>query len=337
MPTRLFRRTDKWITASSRCRRKGGAAEEEPAPTVAVPSGTGGRVAVLGDASGSMEVAINTATILGSLLSVCLNADLRFFNDGSFPPPSMPGKAAEVLTVTEQVPAVGLTSPAVALRPYFEEAKDGTEPPVDLFIVVSDEEENTPDPATGKSFAQLFKQYQAEVNPHSKCFLVSFLSNSQPNFLGKMRASLRSEGLNCKQFRLDARRPDLTKLTSLLALLKLELNSGMKLSQAVGEVDTAAVQAAIADAPPPPPAGGGEGAEPISWAQPAQASLAPAEVSAAAAHVEASPMAQAEVVSEADEIAKLKAELEAVKLEAAKAKKEAEDLRASKAAEGGGA
>eukprot|EP00618_Florenciella_parvula_P017280 CAMPEP_0119544400 /NCGR_PEP_ID=MMETSP1344-20130328/54710_1 /TAXON_ID=236787 /ORGANISM="Florenciella parvula, Strain CCMP2471" /LENGTH=752 /DNA_ID=CAMNT_0007588899 /DNA_START=82 /DNA_END=2337 /DNA_ORIENTATION=- len=320
------------------------AAEEPVAVAVAAAGGHGGRVAVLGDASGSMEVAINTATILGSLLSVCLNADLRFFNDGSFPPPTMPTKAAEVLTVTEQVPATGLTSPAVALTPFFAEAKAGTEPPVDLFIVVSDEEENTPDPTSGMTFAQRFRQYQQEVNANAKCFLVSFLTGPS-SFLGKMNASLRSEGIMCRQFRLDARRPDLSKLTSLLALLKLELHSGMHLSEAVQDAEAAAAEVAtaaevaVADLPPPPAvgsggdeggAGGGALAEAAVVAEPA-----PAEVGEAAAHAHAQAevvvtlTAQAEVVCEADEIARLKAELEAAKAEAAKAKAEAAAAKAN--------
>lgn len=303
-----------------------GAAEE---PKIAIAStaanaGATKRVAVLGDASGSMEVAINTATILGSLLSVCLNADLRFFNDGSFPPPSMPSKAAEVLTVTEQVPATGLTSPAVALSPFFAEAKAGRAAPVDLFIVVSDEEENTPDPATGMTFAQRFRQYQQEVNADAKCFLVSFLTGPS-TFLGKMRASLLSEGITCRQFRLDARRPDLSKLTSLLALLKLELNSGMTFSEAVEELDAdaAAVAAAADDMTT-----ADQPSEPLPADVIAEAVPAP-DCGPAAAHAQAEAVATAVVISEADEIARLKEELQKAKAEAAAAKEEASAAKAA--------
>mmetsp|Transcript_8830 Transcript_8830/g.15867 ORF Transcript_8830/g.15867 Transcript_8830/m.15867 type:complete len:571 (-) Transcript_8830:55-1767(-) len=278
-----------------------GAAEEGAVVAVSTPAV--GRVAVLGDASGSMEVAINTATILGSLLSVCLNADLRFFNDGSFPPPTFPSKAAEVLTVTEQVPATGLTAPAVALTPFFAEAKAGTAPPVDMFIVVSDEEENTPDPATGMTFAQRFRQYQQEVNADAKVFLVSFLTGPS-TFLGKMRASLLSEGITCRQFRLNLRRPDLSKLTSLLALLKLELNTGVGFS----ETEAAAATAATAVQ---------SGAEETVVA----AEVLPPDTGGAIA-VEAvpAPVATAEVISEEDEIERLKRELATAKAEAAAAR-----------------
>jgi hypothetical protein len=44
-------------------------------------------VVVIGDASGSMEVAIRTATIIASLLTVLSNAELRFFHTENFFPP----------------------------------------------------------------------------------------------------------------------------------------------------------------------------------------------------------------------------------------------------------
>ncbi|CAM9274701.1 unnamed protein product [Choristocarpus tenellus] len=97
------------------------------------------RVAVLGDASSSMGVAIETATIIASLLSVCLKADLCFFNGEVFDPPCIPSSAEEVLEVTRAVRASGCTSPAAALWRYYS-----TWQPVDLFVCVSDEDENTP-------------------------------------------------------------------------------------------------------------------------------------------------------------------------------------------------
>mmetsp|Transcript_18983 Transcript_18983/g.55222 ORF Transcript_18983/g.55222 Transcript_18983/m.55222 type:complete len:627 (-) Transcript_18983:336-2216(-) len=188
------------------------------------------RVAVLGDASGSMEVAINTSTILGSLLSVCLDAELHFFNDLVFPSPIAPTSAADVLQVTESVPATGLTSPAAALLPFYEQKK-----PVDLFVVVSDEEENTP-AGGGLFFAELFQKYQKEVNPRAGCFLVSFLSGPS-SFLGKMNASLQRVGIRPRQFRLDGRRPDLSRLSNLLAMLRMELKdaTGASKAEAAGE------------------------------------------------------------------------------------------------------
>ena len=50
----------------------------------------------------------------------------------------------------------------------------------------------------------------------------------------------------CRQFRLAAARPDLSKLASLLALLKLELNPGMALPDALSGALSAADEAAKA-------------------------------------------------------------------------------------------
>jgi len=54
----------------------------------------------------------------------------------------------------------------------------------------------------------------------AKLVLVSFLEN--PNSKGRMVKSLENMGLDIIQFRLDGKRPDLTKLDSLLGLLSSE-------------------------------------------------------------------------------------------------------------------
>eukprot|EP00638_Chattonella_subsalsa_P016796 CAMPEP_0117852122 /NCGR_PEP_ID=MMETSP0949-20121206/22874_1 /TAXON_ID=44440 /ORGANISM="Chattonella subsalsa, Strain CCMP2191" /LENGTH=645 /DNA_ID=CAMNT_0005700205 /DNA_START=24 /DNA_END=1962 /DNA_ORIENTATION=- len=172
------------------------------------------RVVVMGDASASMEVAIQVSTIIGSLLTVCLKAELLFFNDRIVFPSIVPSSAADVLRITEEIKAERCTSPALALYKYYKMKQ-----PVDLFIIVGDEEENTP--CQGMMFAALFQKYLKEINEKAKIFLVSFL-DGPPTFLGKMRASLRTFGIGCQQFRLDAKRPDLSKLPHLLGMLSLE-------------------------------------------------------------------------------------------------------------------
>jgi hypothetical protein len=54
-------------------------------------------VVVLGDASYSMDVAIRTATVIGSLLTALTNAELRFFNVQSIPPHVVPRTIEQVL------------------------------------------------------------------------------------------------------------------------------------------------------------------------------------------------------------------------------------------------
>jgi len=90
--------------------------------------------------------------------------------------------------------------------------------PVKFFVVVTDEVEN------GKFngqwyFPDLFLRYYQEVYP-SKIVFVSFLEN--PNNKGRMVTALENMGIEVLQFRLDGRRPDLTKLDTLLGLLSSE-------------------------------------------------------------------------------------------------------------------
>eukprot|EP01083_Nonionella_stella_P237588 833339_1 len=63
------------------------------------------RCAVLGDASGSMEVAIKSSCIIASLLSVALSADLKFFNSNVFDPPVIPRNVNETIEVVNKIDA----------------------------------------------------------------------------------------------------------------------------------------------------------------------------------------------------------------------------------------
>jgi len=169
-------------------------------------------VVVLGDASYSMDVAIRTATVIGSLLTALANADLRFFNVASLPPHVVPRTIQQVLDVATQTRADGLTAPACTLLEYYKKKQI-----VKFFVMVTDEIENIP--SEGHYFAQLFWKYSVEVYP-AKLVFVSFLEN--PKEKGRMVTALESLGITPLQFRLDAKRPDLTKVDTLLGLLSSE-------------------------------------------------------------------------------------------------------------------
>lgn len=169
-------------------------------------------VVVLGDASYSMDVAIRTATIIGSLLTVLTKAELKFFNVKIFEPAVLPRTAQQVLDVATATQADGLTAPAAALWHYYDKKEI-----VKFFLVVTDEIEN--EKSKGEYFAQLFYKYYNEVYP-AKMVFVSFLEN--PSEKGRMVRSLENLGLVPLQFRLDSRRPDLTKVDTLLGLLASE-------------------------------------------------------------------------------------------------------------------
>ena len=66
-------------------------------------------VTVIGDASGSMEVAIKTATIISSLLAAICSAKLTFFNDKDFKAKSNPKTITDVLDVAHSTKGTIIT------------------------------------------------------------------------------------------------------------------------------------------------------------------------------------------------------------------------------------
>jgi len=166
-------------------------------------------VVVIGDASGSMQVAVKTATIIGGLLACLTNADLRFFNSGPMQAPPVPHSVKEVIDVASQVRAAGGTANSASLYQSYEKKEK-----VNYFIMATDEEENAD--YKGFRWMRLWKLYLAEVNPEAKVVFISFLKNNQK---GQMISEYEAEHLPYIQFVFDLNRPDLSKLDTLLALL----------------------------------------------------------------------------------------------------------------------
>lgn len=173
------------------------------------------RVAVLGDASSSMQTAINAACTAGAMMSAIFDARLVFFNGKAFTARchEMPCSAEQVLRVTEEVRAGGCTSPAAALNAFYQERAT-----VDLFIVVTDEEENTP--CAGLRFAPLFAKYRAEVHCGARCVFLSFLRDG---VRGGMMETMKAHGLPATQHRFDPTRPDLSKFDVVLGAMLLDV------------------------------------------------------------------------------------------------------------------
>ena len=172
-------------------------------------------VAVIGDASGSMSVAIRTATIISSLLTAICSAKLSFFNRGNFYPKKNPLKVADVIDVAFETRADGGTAPAACLVPYYDNKEI-----IKTFVMVTDEEENangtTADGATWR-FYNLFMKYRETVYPAQLIF-VSFLNHQHS--AGQMYEEfVRNNVPNVSQFKFDRERPDLTKLDSILGKL----------------------------------------------------------------------------------------------------------------------
>jgi hypothetical protein len=180
---------------------------------VRVPLG-GIRLAILGDASASMHVAVRVSAIICSLLHVATKADLSFFNKEFLvlPDEMLPTDAMEVINIAERTRASGRTCPAAPLLDYYNRRER-----VDVFVVVSDEEENT-QAKNGQLFAPLFRQYIRVVHPSSIVVLVSFLKEG---VVGRMKTRLEEVGIEPLQFRLDKNRPDLSRFDALLSRLAL--------------------------------------------------------------------------------------------------------------------
>lgn len=175
-------------------------------------------VVVMGDASGSMDVAIQSSCSLGSMLAASLDATLCFFNTDLVPSRITgqkffnPKSAVESLDIINGVRAQGGTSMAAGLWPFYEKKTK-----VDLFILVSDEEENQS--KNGFRFHTLFAKYREDVNPAAEVILVSFLRQGDE---GLIKTNLSKVNIFPPQFRLNKGMPDTSKFESVLGLIMLE-------------------------------------------------------------------------------------------------------------------
>lgn len=168
-------------------------------------------VAVLGDKSGSMEVAIRSSCVIASLLTVAFNADLKFFDEHCIEPPCVPRTVGDTINVVDSIKAVGGTSMAAGLYHYLENKKS-----LDLLVLVSDEKEA--DKCHGLVFHQVLKRYHEEVNSDMKVFLVSFL---EKNETGGIAEDLITNEMKFEQFRMDPARPDTSKFSALLGQISM--------------------------------------------------------------------------------------------------------------------
>lgn len=141
-------------------------------------------VAVFGDESGSMEIAIKTSGIITSLLCCLCNASLHLFysEDEFFPNP--PKTITEAIKFGKEVKTKGSTVPASSLMHYYEQRKH-----LATIILITDEEENGS--YKGDRFSGLFAKYLQDVCKDKELTKLVFISFSDPNKEGPMVQSLR--------------------------------------------------------------------------------------------------------------------------------------------------
>eukprot|EP00057_Strongylocentrotus_purpuratus_P018892 XP_011673366.1 PREDICTED: uncharacterized protein LOC579550 isoform X1 [Strongylocentrotus purpuratus] len=167
-------------------------------------------VAILGDRSPSMDIAIKTSTIIAGLLTAITDAKLSFFSNKDYVPEKIPKTITEILKMASTLKTHGSTAPAASLWPYYE-----CKEVIKTFVVVTDEEENCDN--NGYRFQALFKKYREEVYSDAKLVFISFLRSQHAP--GQMVSLLTADGIHPMQFKFSRDRPDLTKLDSVLGLL----------------------------------------------------------------------------------------------------------------------
>jgi hypothetical protein len=205
----------------------------------------GNSVAVFGDASSSMDIAIKTSNIISSLLSTLCDSKLHFFNDKD-KEVDPPKNVDEVIEFSNKYKASGCTAPVASLVKYYD-----AKIIVNTIIIVTDEEENTTttgnwfatdfgyqtydyqsdddqhtntednfDPAKGYSFSKLMKKYINEVNSDIRIVFITFWKSTEDGFMVKqLRKDIPMIDEKMMQFKMDLKRPDLTKLDKIIYTL----------------------------------------------------------------------------------------------------------------------
>jgi hypothetical protein len=180
-------------------------------------------IVVFGDASGSMEVAIKTSSIIMSILCAICSAKMHLFRNEDQVIENPPRTASDVVLFNEHCKAHSATSPASSLYPYWS-----TKTIVKTFIIVTDEEENTA--YSGMMFADIFEKYISSVYP-AKLIFISLLRQATDNQMvrslqEKLPGTMASELIT--QFIFDRNKPDLTKLDGVLARISSKVQDSEK-------------------------------------------------------------------------------------------------------------
>jgi hypothetical protein len=170
-------------------------------------------VAIFGDGSGSMEVAIKTSSIIMSVLCAICNAEMNIFRTGCEPIDNPPKCVNDVIHFNEVTRAKDSTNPAASLAPYYVSGKK-----LNTIIVVTDEEENQKQ--MNMNFWEMFDAYCKKLNFVPRVIFISFLTvGNKGQMISEVERRFPHYMENIKQFRFNRGEPDLSKLDSILMLL----------------------------------------------------------------------------------------------------------------------
>lgn len=182
------------------------------------------RVAVFGDASSSMQLAIEASTVFASMVAACFDAELSFFSSGLVKSPhEKPRTVEQTLEVCKKIRASGCTSLAAALWPYYS-----SKVVMDTFVLVTDEEENTS--CNGYMFAPLLAEYKKHVNKNVNLIVVRVGRGD-----ARFQKDLERHDINYRVVGIDSTRPDLAKFDALLGQVHMISSSSRQRKQQTGE------------------------------------------------------------------------------------------------------
>lgn len=170
-------------------------------------------VAIFGDGSSSMDIAIKTSSIIMSVLCAICNAEMNIFRTGCEPINNPPKCVEDVIHFNEVTKAKESTNPAASLAPYYVAGKK-----LNTIIVVTDEEENQKQ--MNMNFWQMFDAYCKKMQFVPRVIFISFLNvGVKGQMISEVEKNFPQYMENIKQFRFNRSEPDLSKLDSILMLL----------------------------------------------------------------------------------------------------------------------
>lgn len=168
-------------------------------------------VAILCDASSSMEVAIKTSSIITSLLTCATNASLDVFGSDNLHIKNPPRTVEEGVKFGKEMKTRGCTCCASSIGHYYDRKQL-----VNTFIIVTDEEENTK--YKNQMFDDVYLKYINEINPAR----LIFISFSNPNSDALMVRNLRKRmdpdvfASLVSVYKFDVKNPDMNRMDLVL-------------------------------------------------------------------------------------------------------------------------
>jgi len=170
-------------------------------------------VGIFCDASGSMEVAIRTSSIVSSLLCALTNAELSIFRSNNTFVQNPPRTMTDVIQFVHDTRTDGQTAPAASLFPYVNLKKI-----LKTIIVVTDQEENWT--CNRQYFSSFYKTYVETVFP-AKLIFITF-RDVMNNETGQMYKSIEHTLGSVKtkelvtEYNFSKKEPDLRRLDAIL-------------------------------------------------------------------------------------------------------------------------